>query len=125
MGRQVAVAAGPLAIPVDFVGGLGMRNEDAVLGRRPGCRQDVDMAAVPGESRIRRMPLRAPRTVGFDRLPLRIVKVRLSPARIVSHMKLPRAYDRNRAFAYPWNDQGRRRIRGCLRGGIRGRLLAG
>jgi hypothetical protein len=68
------------------------------------------------------MALFAPRSIGLDRLPLRVVQRRLGPTRVISQMKLPRAIDRHNAFSDDGDDENRRVawLRGLL-----ARLLTG
>jgi hypothetical protein len=102
-----------------------MRNEDAVVVRRAGGGLDIQMPPVPGEARVRWMLLRAPGSIDFHALPIRVVIGGLGPMRIVSQMKLPRAVDRHNAFAHALDYQrGRGRVArpGC---GVWGGLLSG
>jgi hypothetical protein len=60
-GRHLAHAADQLAVPVDLVGVVHLVEEDFVLAGHAGGWLDVDVAAIPGESRCRRGESERPR----------------------------------------------------------------
>src|SRR6185312_2451364 len=67
---------------------------------------DGDVAAVPGESGVRRMSLRAPRLVGADLLPARVIDGGIGPGEIVSEVELPLPVERDGASAGVLHDDG-------------------
>ena len=93
MGRQLSVLPDQLPVPIHLVRVLPHLDENAVRGGLAGGGNNFQVAAVPGESAIGGIALLAPRGIGPDRTPSRVIPRRLRPAEIVAKMKLPIAID--------------------------------
>jgi hypothetical protein len=70
----MAAAADELAVPVDFVGVVDVRDEQREIGRRAGRGCEVEGAAIPGESGVVGVALLAPGLARAEALPLAVVE---------------------------------------------------
>ena len=127
MGREFAVLADELAIPVDLVDVVDALDEQGEVGGCSGRGGDVDMASIPGVAGVGGMALGAPGAVGVELLPAGVaglvVDVWRGETGVVAEMKLPWTLEFGGAFAESVDGEGGDGGGGCGGGnGGRGRL---
>src|SRR5690349_19912338 len=94
MGRQLAVRADLLAVPVKLIGVVNRRNHPR---QRLTRAHDIDVFAVPGKPGMPRVCLRSPRVVAAYQLPAGVATARMRSRHVIAGRKLPRAAELDRA----------------------------